>query len=235
LGDSEFPVFLSIIDFGDMEDMARLKAEIAFAPDSERARKIAAEFATSVNQNAQQALLQIKDSATGKWREHPDVKAFLAKHEKAANKSETNAAGSEALSIIAEPRKSPAGGYRIHFSLRNISPNRVTIFTSQLPWDIYHSSANFILRTDSGALFEFKEYTPGFPAIGDVLIEPSETIEGTVEVSALFPQISKLLEAGDAILYWSYWVELNPEVVSNGRLYGGALVLPGSKVKAATK
>ena len=93
------------------------------------------------------------------------------------------------FAIRASLNKSSKGAYLVHFTVENISSKEFTVYRSQLPWDVYHSSVNFILRTGNGTLKECDCASFGFPIAGDVFVRPKEVIEGDIELEKLFPNI----------------------------------------------
>lgn len=81
--------------FGDAKDMERLKAIFALRPDAEGTRRVATLMAESDNAHAHAALLELKDTAPGKWQESPDVKKLFAKTASTQPSSTTSATESQ--------------------------------------------------------------------------------------------------------------------------------------------
>jgi hypothetical protein len=138
------------------------------------------------------------------------------------------AANNTSLSIMVAQKKSASGHILIQFTIQNVTQAPLRIFTALLPWKS-SSSSNFILRTRGGKLLEFGQPNFGFPPPGDAVIKPNETIDGEIDLSALFPEGDKLPASGTGLLYWSYWYDPDSETHKDRELYGGVLTLSDGK------
>lgn len=78
IGDPATPLLGWSIAFGEAQDMARLKQEIAFAPDSARNVQWAKVMARSHNDAAHAALWDLRRGTPGAWQASPELIAYFA-------------------------------------------------------------------------------------------------------------------------------------------------------------
>jgi hypothetical protein len=109
---------------------------------------------------------------------------------------------------------------RMHVKLRSGAATAVTIFRSQLPWGNRYSMILTAVKSNGDHIEFF--YPEDEPSMEEVTIAPGATIEGDLDLSDVFADLS-VTKKSDVHLFWAY---KSPEELHIPRWSGGWVLIP---------
>jgi len=99
---------------------------------------------------------------------------------------------------------------------------------ARLPWRHWHSMTLLVVQK-TGQPIPFQEYIDD-PVPGNITLKRNQTIEGSVDLDARFPQLTEVLSSNGLDVFWSF--ELRTLNGNASNRVGGWTFMPVEGVKA---
>lgn len=95
------------------------------------------------------------------------------------------------------------GHLTLRFKIENVSTGEVTLNNSDLPWGSTQSvTVSVKTKGSDKAVPQLPVFNP--PALGQLVLEPHQTLIGDYEVVLYGERLDTLLDKGDLVVDWSY-------------------------------
>jgi hypothetical protein len=124
------------------------------------------------------------------------------------------------LSLSVNAKHRPEAGFVLEIKVTNDLRDSLSFYEYDLPW-----RADDILELTARVKGQTLKRGPrpiDDPTLAQVTLEPGKSINGTIFLTARYPELDECLKTQDVELIWSY------RVMSGGTIYGddGSLVIP---------
>ncbi len=114
------------------------------------------------------------------------------------------------LQIEAKILTQPDTNIILEITVKNVAPKDVLIPEGYLPWDRYAMTL-VLVETDPSSTPLKQELVVADPMPGEPLtLKSGEIMRGNIDLTDRFPQLSKVLQRTEVIVFWSYQLEGEP-------------------------
>ncbi len=132
--------------------------------------------------------------------------------------------GPSDLSLTASPRHETNGTWRLPFELSYSGENSLVVSERSLPWK---SPRNLLLvavplNASRRPLVGSDSLDPDLPS-ASLTLNPGDSLSGSVNVSARFPDLAAAIRETDVMIFWSHQLRAS-EAPAFPRLAGGVLL-----------
>jgi len=151
----------------------------------------------------------------------------------ASTEKEKEAEGDTRVKLSVQLQHQKPRNYLLSITLVNESNRSLIINEYSLPWGNRYSLLLVAIEADR---FERVLDQPRYiddPQPGKVVMKPSQQLQGTISLNSRFPGLSKELESGQFIIFWTY--RLKPLNAPATKRLAGWLVIPKSEKEGEPK
>jgi hypothetical protein len=110
---------------------------------------------------------------------------------------------------------------RLHVTLRSLAKTKITIYKSQLPWELRDSIILVAVRSNGLRLDQ--NVVAGDPSPEQISLKPNESVSGYINLSDVFQGLDDAVGKSDIQLFWAY---RSPEGLGLDRWSGGWILIP---------
>lgn len=128
------------------------------------------------------------------------------------------------IRISVSPAKLPSNDWQLEIHLEYYGKDQVAIYRSNLPWGIRDSLLLVPIVLDPiKTRLEEAQYIDD-PRPEQLILNPGDKLSGTVRLLNRFPDLGKVAQERDVIIFWSY--QLRPIEGQAFQRLSGAVMIP---------